>query len=63
MSRTVCFIDKEGFIGTCSEKGKGKIDCKKCGFYKKFKGKEEENFSYCFWKGKLEGSEKDGKEC
>ena len=41
MSRTVCFIDKIGLPGTCAKEAMGKvIDCKKCDFYKKFKGKE-----------------------
>jgi hypothetical protein len=55
MSRLVCFIDKIGLPGTCSEEAKGKttIDCKKCRFYKKFKGKESEEFLYCCWKGEL----------
>jgi len=55
MSRTICFIDKEGLIGTCSEEaiGKTEIDCQKCEFYKKFKGKEKEEFSYCAWIGEL----------
>ena len=46
MSRTVCFIDKEGFAGTCNEEaiGKSEIDCKKCSFRKQFKGKEEKEF-------------------
>ena len=43
MSRIVCFIDKKGFAGTCSEESAGKdtIDCKKCPFKKKFEGKVE----------------------
>jgi len=60
MSRIICFIDKEGMIGTCSEEAMGKtdIDCKKCDFYKKFKGKEKENFTYCAWLGKIKENEK-----
>mgnify|MGYP001563428402 CR=1 FL=1 len=55
MSRIVCFIDKKGFAGTCSEESAGKdtIDCKKCPFKKKFEGKEEREFSYCLWKGEI----------
>jgi hypothetical protein len=54
MSRIVCFIDKEGCVGTCSEEANGKdtIGCRKCSFRKKFKDKEEE-FSYCKWKGEI----------
>jgi len=47
MSRIVCFIERGG-VGTCVKEAQGKIiDCKKCSFYKKFKGKR--GFSYCFW--------------
>lgn len=55
MSRLICFIDKEGFCGTCSEEamGKSEINCSKCSFRKQFEGKEEEEFIYCRWKGKL----------
>jgi len=42
MSRLICFIDKEGFVGTCSEEAIGKlvVSCKKCSFKKKFEGTE-----------------------
>ena len=55
MGRLVCFIDKEGMTGTCTEEASGQkeIDCKKCEFRKKFEGKEKEEFYYCLWKGKL----------
>ena len=55
MVRTICFIDKDGFSGVCSEEGLGKntIDCHKCPFYKEFKGREAEEFSYCAWLGDL----------
>ena len=55
MSRLVCFIDKEGFAGTCGEEARGndEIDCRKCEFRKKFDGKEKEEFCYCFWKGEI----------
>lgn len=55
MSRLVCFIDKEGFIGTCSEESMGKstIDCSKCEFRKHFEGKEEKEFIYTQWKGEM----------
>ena len=55
----VCFIDKDGKIGTCSEEVKGKlqIDCSKCSFKKKFEGKEKEHFSYCAWKGEIKKEE------
>lgn len=58
MSRLICFIDKEGFCGICSEEAMGKdvIDCSKCPFRKEFEGKEEEEFSYCRWKGELKNS-------
>ena len=53
MGRMVCFIDKIGLPGTCGKETVGKtINCKKCGFYKKFKGKEKE-FIYCFWKDEI----------
>jgi len=60
MSRLICFIDKEGFVGTCSEEAIGKpvIDCKKCSFRKNFLGREKKEFSYCFWKGKLKEKKK-----
>ena len=51
MGGIVGFIDKEGLSGTCSEDET--IECKKCEFYKKFKGKEKANFSYCTWKGEI----------
>jgi len=59
MSRTICFIDKEGFAGTCSEEAEGKqiIDCKNCEFYKKFKGREKKEFTYCFWLGYIDENE------
>jgi len=55
MGKLVCFSDNEGMVGTCSEEASGKdiIDCKKCSFYKKFKGKEKKEFYYCNWKGEL----------
>lgn len=53
MSKIVCFID-EGGIGTCVRGAQGEtIDCKKCSFYKKFKGKEAKEFIYCNWKGEI----------
>jgi len=56
MGRTVCFIDKIGMPGTCGEEARGKstIDCKKCSFYKKFKGKERKEFIYTLWTGELD---------
>lgn len=56
MARIVCFIDKEGFVGTCGEESKGKtlIDCDKCNFKKQFKNKEKEEFSYCLWLGEIQ---------
>jgi hypothetical protein len=53
MSRIVCFIDKDtGQCGTCMEEARGvtDINCKKCDVYKKFKGKEKENFEWWRWK-------------
>ena len=63
MSRTVCFIDKEGGVGTCCVEGlTGKqyntIDCHKCSFYRKFKGRESEEFVYCDWLGEIKEGEK-----
>ena len=60
MSRLICFIDKNGFAGTCSEEatGKDKIDCSKCPFRKKFKGREKKEFSYCRWIGELNNGNK-----
>jgi len=50
MSRIVCFIDKEGFIGTCP---KDIAICSKCQFKKKYEGKEKEYFVYTAWTGNL----------
>ena len=52
MGKNVCFIDRNGMIGTCCKENT--IDCDKCDFKKKFRGKEKEEFSYCFWLGELE---------
>ena len=59
MGRIVCFIDKEGMIGTCCEESIGKdiIDCNECNFKKQFKDKEKDEFSYCLWLGKIEDRE------
>ena len=57
MSRIVCFIDKiTGTCGTCGLDAMGEtiIDCKKCNFMKKFKGKERKHFSWCKWLGECE---------
>lgn len=64
LTRTVCFIDNDGNVGTCGIEGLDDeqiieqmgdlcIDCKKCSFYLKFKGKEKEEFSYTAWTGEL----------
>jgi len=55
MSRTICFIDKDGMCGTCSEEALGKdtIDCNNCPFKKQFEGKEKDNFTFCKWLGEL----------
>ena len=55
MSRIICFIDKDGICGTCSEEamGKSEIDCRKCSFRKEFEGKEKDNFIYTKWTGEL----------
>ena len=61
MVRTVCFIDKEsGVAGICTIEGlddeqireimgSNIIDCKKCDFCKKYRGKEKDHFSYWAW--------------
>ncbi len=56
MSCLICFIDKEGFCGTCEKEAMGEtdIDCDKCSFKKKFEGDEEKEFIYCFWKGEIQ---------
>lgn len=66
MTRTICFIDKNGMIGTCTVEGMdndqlkelgfedGVIKCEKCDFCKKYKGKEKESFSYTEWTGEIE---------
>ena len=63
MSRTICFTDKEtGMSGICTMEGldeeqiqelfkDGIIDCEQCSFFKTYKGKEKENFSYTNWGG------------
>ena len=53
--RTVCFIDKEGGVGTCLMEAKGlEPDCENCEFKKKFEGKEREYFVYTAWTGELD---------
>ena len=52
MGSIVCFIDKEGFSGTCDNEKI--VDCIKCDFKKQFEGRENEEFSYCFWLGEIE---------
>lgn len=55
MGKIVCFSDKDGMVGTCCEEAIGKtvIDCDKCDFKEKFKGREKDEFSYCFWLGEI----------
>jgi len=50
MARLVCFIDKEGQVGTCTN-FEIEGDCENCGFKKKYEGRESEEFSYTAWKG------------
>jgi len=64
LDRTICFIDKDGMSGVCTIEGLSDdqikelmgsyvIDCSKCSFYNKYKGKEKEEFSYTRWTGNL----------
>jgi len=47
-----CVIDKEGWIGICKNESKdSNLDCEKCPFSKKFKGREREYFVYTAWTG------------
>jgi hypothetical protein len=59
MSRTVCFIDKDGGTGVCARECEGltEIDCEKCDFYKLYKGQEKEHFVYCDWLGEIKEQE------
>lgn len=58
--RTVCFIDKEGGVGTCLMEAKGlELDCENCEFKKKFEGKEREYFVYTAWTGELKETKRD----
>jgi len=52
MGKIVCFINKNMMIGTFCKKNT--INYDKCNFKEKFKGKEKEEFSYCFLLGELE---------
>jgi hypothetical protein len=56
MSQIVCFIDKIGMPGTCGVEASGQatIGCKKCSFYKTYKGKERKEFIYALWTGELD---------
>jgi len=65
MTRTVCFMDKEGNHGTCGLEGMEDkqlisiigtniIDCKKCPTYLMYKGEENEHFIYTNWTGFIE---------
>lgn len=49
--REVCFIDKEGGVGVCTEDTIA--SCEECDFRKYKKGKEHDEFSYCAWIGDL----------
>jgi len=51
--RIVCFIDKDGSVGTCANFD-AEGDCKNCSFYQKYEGRESEEFSYVCWKGELD---------
>lgn len=58
--RTVCFIDKEGGVGTCLMEAKGlEPDCENCEFKKKFEGKERMYFVYTAWTGELKETKGD----
>jgi hypothetical protein len=56
MSRIICCIEKDnGMYGVCGMEAMGETDinCKKCVFYKMYKGKEKEYFSWTKWTGDI----------
>lgn len=57
-SRLVCFIGTDGGVGICTHHYDDihmEGDCSTCDFPDKFKGIEEQHFSYVHWTGKLIG--------
>ena len=50
----ICYIRRRGGSAICQKESEGRsADCKKCNIPQKYKGREEQEFTYTAWTGNL----------